>query len=793
MIVTPGLEVRSRILDSFLGKKDKEGKRSNPESADFNRALFMPNTPEWRGRFHLEIYEPDNVRANTTLTDGPFLFITNWHQFVVRKRAVSMWEDLTGEDVEDAPRGEVIMDQLTEFPDLIILNDEAHHVHGKKTAKGDELVWRKYVSDLHDKFKEVHGKKKGLFMQLDFSATPFFGSAEKKEYFPHIVYDYPLLSAMNEMLVKQLFLEERQALAGDAQRMELKVTSIREDNLPGKRGKVEKLSPDQLILLDIGIKKLEQLTQDFKNKAIEKKPVMMVLCEDTDTAELVRKHLFTVSCSSGELFNDKQVLMIHSELPDAELKTARLRLNDIDDNTNPLCIVLSVLMLREGFDKDNICVTVVLRSAKADLLLEQIVGRGLRQMFHQWENPEIWRAKVEAVQEIRSNRRPSNAFDFLFVVEHPQFKKFYTDLKSEGFNIAFGDSQQVATTGDVIPVWASPDRRQYDLAWPYQYYETGTIADFSRIDVMELKPYAQPFSVIKNYAKNLAVDETHAPSGKVTQTWRFPNKYFDFDYFLSMTATAVATEGSLQLFTGKKAEIAALIDEYVSTRLFKMKIDFSDPDNYSVLNFTLVHNHIVEEVRNAVKKLLGQIVFKASGNWKLLSDFGRINVRETTAVTAAKCLYPLLPTAYRGGGFEKNFIEKVLEPSVDVQAYCKMIENTHKFTIRYRNVGGIEKNYYPDFIVKCSDKMYVLETKGDINAENVGLKAASARAWCEQASTIDPPEGISQPREWEYLIVPQELFDSYSDRPWGSLDSILDRCRAYTEKIISQELGLLFV
>ena len=42
-------------------------------------------------------------------------------------------------------------------------------------------------------------------------------------------------------------------------------------------------------------------------------------------------------------------------------------------------------MLREGFDVRNVCVLVVLRRSDSDLLTEQIIGRGIRQMFPEME------------------------------------------------------------------------------------------------------------------------------------------------------------------------------------------------------------------------------------------------------------------------------------------------------------------------------------------------------------------------------------------------------------------------
>src|SRR5207249_10068237 len=169
-------------------------------------------------------------------------------------------------------------------------------------------------------------------------------------------------------------------------------------------------------------------------------------------------------------------MVIHNELSKAELDEARLRLNRIDDNSDPLNVVVSVLMLREGFDRKNICVSVVLRAAEADLLLEQIVGRGLRLMFPQWESEAIWQEKEDTLTDIRDNKSPRSSFDFLFIVEHPRFRSFYEKLKGEGYVIGEGEAHSV--TGSTIPVDAVPTRiPQYDLAWPVQIFEQGKFPD----------------------------------------------------------------------------------------------------------------------------------------------------------------------------------------------------------------------------------------------------------------------------------------------------------------------------
>ena len=186
-------------------------------------------------------------------------------------------------------RGEFLAEFLSEYPSMVIMNDEAHHIHSGKTTSSEELVWRKFIKVLRRRLVERHKHESGLFVQYDFSATPFFGSGSQRRFFEHIVYDYDLVEAMQEMLVKQLFLEKRIQLA--AENIDFRASRKKAEG--GKKiGEIIGLSQGQLLLLDIGRRKLESLTEEFRSKGIDKKPVMMVLCEETTVARMVTTYIF---------------------------------------------------------------------------------------------------------------------------------------------------------------------------------------------------------------------------------------------------------------------------------------------------------------------------------------------------------------------------------------------------------------------------------------------------------------------------------------------------------------------
>ena len=802
LLVVPGHEVLNRLLDMFLGKHDPKTGNRDKSKSDFERPLFMPEGERFRNRFHLQVLEPADIRSNLTPPDEPFVYITNWQQFRLNEGS-NLWDQLTGADVEEQPRGEIIADFMSEYPDLIIFNDEAHHVHGAKTAKGEELVWRKFLTVLYNRMAEKRGGEKGVFLQIDFSATPFYGSGEKKEYFPHIVYDFTLVQAMGELLVKQIFLEERQSFAGEKLK-ELKPTAEREKpDDDHARGKIAGLSAEQKILLDIGKSKLEQIADEFRKKGLDKKPVLFVLAENTEVADLVAEHLAERIDERGRNYSN-QILVIHSGdktgkkgMSEKEWDVYRRPLETLDESEeiNPIRVVVSVLMLREGFDTQNVAVVVVLRSAKADLLLEQIVGRGVRLMFPEYKYPELADLKREAREDVMAKRLPKNSLDFLFVVEHPEFRKFYEELQKQGYAIGIGDSSGAEATGDLVLSEATPERiKNYDLSWPIQVYEQSPKFDFSAIDIAGLPKYPIPFETLKKQLSQIAITETNVETGGKIKTWKLDNKYFDYSHFLRQATIAVASDKGAHILTGYMSDITGIIDGYVSNYLFGGEIDFQKAENYTVLNYTPLFDFVVGSVKRALLDGLGAIQYEVkTGRIGKLSDAKKIYVRSSFAVPVERCIYPLSAYSRCGEGFEKKFMEETLDKSAEVEAFGKIQERKHPLNISYRDKDGIKHDYFPDFIIKTKDKMYVVETKAEDemqkaegNGKNlIVLKARAAVSWCKTASQVSLP---NQPQEWEYFMLSDKTF---KENKQLGFDALAEFGRLDLERLLASEAGKL--
>ena len=112
-----------------------------------------------------------------------------------------------------------------------------------------------------------------------------------------------------------------------------------------------------------------------------KRPVLFVMCENTQAADEAGDYLRQLP----EFAGDRLLGHPHQPLRRDHQERPRHRAHGRTRGRRPdsaiRCIV-SVLMLREGWDVRNVCVIVTLRAltAKAKILPEQALGRGLRRM-----------------------------------------------------------------------------------------------------------------------------------------------------------------------------------------------------------------------------------------------------------------------------------------------------------------------------------------------------------------------------------------------------------------------------
>lgn len=815
LIVAPGLIVYERLLDAYLGKEEEGGGSRNFDTSDFKRyeELFIPPAykEEVFGFIQSNVVKKEEIGRK--VTGEGLIAITNWHLLSGEDEqeedmAVSPLEDPSGAVKELLPVTpgisaghslEVLDNQylsggeieyLASLDNLVVINDEAHHIHEtKKAGIVSEVEWQKSLNQMAE-------GKGNRFVQIDFSATPYdvtgSGQRRTKHYFAHIIVDFDLKTAIKQGLVKTIALDRRKEIAT----MDLDFRAIRDGNT------VIGLSDGQKLMLRAGLQKLKILEQQFveftkdKSGISDKHPKMMVICEDTQVSPRVVEFLV------NEGLAGEDVIQIDSDrkgsIPKKEWQEVKQRLFNIDKHPAPK-VVVSVLMLREGFDVSNICVIVPLRSTEAPILLEQVIGRGLRLM---WREPEYQEVKNEnRIALLKHKKEPSNYLDILSIVEHPAFIEFYNELDSEG---ALGETHEPPdggnVLGDLITVGLKDNYKDYDLYWPVIVHdkdETLREMEFSADKMGSFDWYSL------DKLKKLVPKEGEAFfSEEVTVKTRFGEYRVTADLFTAksyneLLAKLVKTiTSSLGKVGGRAAKdyplmqinnvaLVKVIDDFIRTRLFNEPFDPFVDNNWKVLLLSKegIAGHIVKETSQAIYDMQNNIhVEEAVVLKKYFSEVDKLKMRENFSLPIAKTIYERLPYPSNKGELEKNFM-LYCDSGSEVDSFVKINENYHHFAhFNYIRTDGMLTSYYPDFIVKADASVYLVETKAqkDMGDANVKQKELGALDRLKKINELAPENRMEA--EWSYILLGENTFYSMKERG-ASIKEIMEFAKLTRQKI----------
>jgi type III restriction enzyme len=246
-LVAPGIIVYERLLDAYLGKENEDQERQFEKSDFFQfKDLFIP--PQYRddvfGFIQNSVAKKHEI--GTKVTGDGMIAIANWHLFMEKEELEeednspfdspeSILKDLlpirpgvSGGNALDSLDASYLsgkeVDYLAELPDLMVINDEAHHIHENKVyGEVKEVEWQKSLN----KIAKIKSDK---FIQIDFSATPYdvtgSGHNRVKHYFPHIIVDFDLKTAIRRGLVKTIAIDKRKEFTD----LTLDYNALREGN-----------------------------------------------------------------------------------------------------------------------------------------------------------------------------------------------------------------------------------------------------------------------------------------------------------------------------------------------------------------------------------------------------------------------------------------------------------------------------------------------------------------------------------------------------------------------------------
>ena len=344
LVVAPNIIVFERLKTDF------------GDAATFRRDPLVP--PEWSHDFDLTVLLQDDAAP---VTARGVLYLTNIHRLYEpfggqgkTKNAPNPVEAMLGPRVNrdvQSSSAEELFDRIADRQRVMVVNDEAHHVHDEK------LKWNQTIERVHDELRRrtPDDAGAGVVSQLDYSATPKY---EKGGVFHHVVVDYPLAQAVADGIVKTPVIGE---VSGA--KVELGDTTFQRNRQ----------------WLDVAVGRWRVFHDTLSPSG--KRPVLFVMCENTLAADEAGDYLRRLPDFAGD-----QLLIIHTntsgEIRKDDLDLARRAAREVDEPDSRIRCIVSVLMLREGWDVRNVCVIVTLRplSAANKILPEQALGRGLRRM-----------------------------------------------------------------------------------------------------------------------------------------------------------------------------------------------------------------------------------------------------------------------------------------------------------------------------------------------------------------------------------------------------------------------------
>lgn len=733
VIIAPNLTVFERLKEDFGNGRI------------FDTDPLIPTA--WRGDWHMSVVLQDEASGAAT---GGVVYLTNIHRLYdpskrrgAREAETYPWAGPSVSRASALDTGDALRERITSHKRLMLLNDEAHHVWDPDSA------WNEAISFLNEQTRKRTGM--GLVAQLDFSATP---KDNMGNLFKHIIVDTPLGEAVDGGIVKT-------PIIGRADKLIERASSnagIRFQNH-----------------LMLAYKRWLESKKEWERSG--KKPLMFVMCESTEAADEIARELngnplyaelnrSTINLHTnlkgkikieGKGANRIQVFVeSEKEISDDDLKALRELSRQLDNNTSPYQCIVSVLMLREGWDVRNVTTVVPLRpySSKANILPEQTLGRGLRRMT-----------------------QPGQANEIVTVVEHPAFVNLYKDqLVQEGLFIEDTDVDTIKpTTVTIFPDELNKDFKTLDLLIPRLTPAHRIIPVLEGLTIEDVEKAFRRYKKLplgEATAEEINYEGRHLITNELIEQMKVRLPLLD-NGFSAVTFYREELETACGI-RGTHAVVAPLLQKFLEEILFTEKVTLFDPRLCSRLADGDVREHIraifISLIRSRITTTEQRL--KAAEPISVCSwrPFQVTHSARHPAELAAKTPFNLVPCNRELEVALTHFTDR----APDVAAFCKNA-GPQCLRIDYLASGERLAFYTADFITRKKDGDYFLvETKGREDRD-VPAKARAAVAWCKSAS--------KKGAKWEYLYVPQGIFDRFSG---NTIEELARTCQPVLHELLEE-------
>ena len=711
LVIAPNIIVLDRIYHDFQGLRIFFTDPVLPDNGFEGR--------NWRDDFQLTLHLQDEVRVTRPTGN---IFLTNIHRVYSGDQPPPSPDDDNSMDyfLGRRPTGATTDSKIDlgvivrDIDELMVLNDEAHHIHDSK------LAWFKSIQDIHNRLLQKEG---ALALQVDVTATPKHNNGA---IFVQTVADYPLVEAISQNVVKHPVLPDEESRDKLTERQSAKYTEKYAD------------------YLDLGV--IEWRKAYAEHEKLNKKAILFVMTDDTRNCDEVAEYL-------ENRYPDLKdaVLVIHTkqngEISEAasaknkeELEKLRKQAKEIDSPESPYKAIVSVLMLKEGWDVRNVTTIVGLRpySAKSNILPEQTLGRGLRRMY------------------------PDGVDELVSVVGTNAFMEFVESIQDEGVVLerrSMGEGTEPKTPLVIEVDEENQDKNinALDIEIPtltrrvYREYKNLEGLDLAQLD---FTPVAyQGFSEEEQreivFRDMTTGEETHRT---VMDSAGVANYRSALGYF----AQTIMKE--LKLVSGYDA-LYGKVKEFIQNQLFGEPVDLDSPNTLRNLSEPAATKTVIETLRRAINDLTIQDKGEAQISEIIrLRDMRPFVVKEQPYLTPEKSVFNRITGDNQ---LERDFASFV-DNCPDVVSFGKNYFATG-FKLDYVNDDGDISNYHPDFFVKLTDgRVVVAETKGRKDVD-VDPKMYRLAQWCKDINIVQSDV------VYDFVYVDEDSFREYTPRTFQQL------------------------
>jgi type III restriction enzyme len=419
VLLCPNLIVRDRLEEDFQGGKVFK-----------DRGLI----PEWAaalGDFDLSTLGGGKEGGWSSLFSASVI-LGNIHQFYLSNKS-----------------GQSNLSALMNGPDFALFNDEAHN---SSAPEYEATLLR---------------MREKVVLRVDTTATP--DRADGKTPDSEMIYEYSVTDALHDVIIKTPVVYQP-----DIKTVQLTYTDAR----TGEKRKVEEIDWDEVDRLGlnatqwvtddepmrqqmaIALRRLEEQERRAKGRY---QPILFVVavCKaDAEKAEQTLSKWFKV-----------KTLMVTEDSDEADRQRAR-ELGRQQKSAKPYKAVVSVLMLREGWDVPEVGVILLLRKFGSRVYGQQVIGRGLR------------RVRVKGVQQSEPQ--------ICAVVDHPKLEHqwlwdIFNAKKRQGVRI----EDLFDETEDLPPPPPKQEFANADLVIDVPPVDPSLVDD-GKFDLGDFKPPPQP-------------------------------------------------------------------------------------------------------------------------------------------------------------------------------------------------------------------------------------------------------------------------------------------------------------